>query len=332
MMKHLPITRRAALGSVGAGLLGAVAGPVFAQTGPYPNKPIRIIVPWAAGGGGDVVVRMFVPGLQQRLGQPVVVENKPGAIGTIGSLAAARSPADGYTILYGSADSHSIAPQVFKRVPYDAKKEFVAIAPIGFPPISLCVHASHPAKTFDQFLKMAREAREPLTYGSWGQGGSGHITMEALKQAAKVELVHVPYNGTAPLLQAQLSNQINCGVNTLPTVEPHIRSGTLRVLALVAPQRLSQFPDVPILKEMGIPIDIGGWIGFLAPAGVPADVLAKLHAAIDATAREPAIAEQMKSMTLVLDYQDQRSYQAFYLSEYDRWGQYIRNAKISLDQ
>ena len=331
-MTRKPITRRNALGTMSAGLLGATAGPLFAQTGPYPNKPIRIIVPWAAGGGGDVVVRMFAPGMQKRLGQPIVVENKPGAIGTIGSQAAARSPADGYTILYGSADSHSIAPQVFKQAPYDAKKEFVAIAPIGFPPISICVHASHPAKTFDQFLKMAREAREPPTYGSWGQGGSGHITMEALKQVAKIQLVHVPYNGTAPLLQGQLANQVDCAVNTLPTVEPHIRAGTLRLLALVAKERLSQFPDVPILKEMGIPIEIGGWIGFLAPAGVPADVLAKLHDAIDATAREPAMAAEMKKMTLVPDYQDQRSYQAFYLSEYDRWGQYIRNAKITLDQ
>ena len=331
-MKRNPITRRTALGSVGAALLGTVAGPTFAQTGPYPNRPIKIIVPWAAGGGGDVIVRMFAPGMQQRLGQPIVVENRPGAIGTIGSQAVARSPADGYTLLYGSADSHAIAPQVFKQMPYDAKKDFVAIAPIGFPLISICVHASHPAKTFDQFLKMAREAKEPLTYGSWGLGGSGHITVEALKQAAKIDLLHVPYNGTAPLLQGQLANQINCAVNTLPTVEPHIRAGTLRLLALVAKERPPQFPDVPILKEMGIPIEIGGWIGFLAPAGVPADVLAKLHAAIDATAREPAIAEQMKSMTLVPDYQDQRSYQAFYLSEYDRWGQYIRAAKITLDQ
>lgn len=331
-MKFNSITRRTALGTVGAGLLGAIAGPAIAQTGPYPNKPIKIIVPWAAGGGGDVLVRMFAPGLQQRLGQVIVVENRPGAIGTIGSLAAARSPADGYTILYGSADSHSIAPQVFKQIPYDSKKEFVAVAPIGFPPISLCVHASHPAKTFDQFLKMAREAKEPLTYGSWGPGGSGHITAEALKQAAKIDLLHVPYNGTAPLLQAQLANQVNCAINTLPVVEPHIRTGALRVLAIVAKERLAQFPDVPILKEMGIGIEIGGWIGFLAPAGVPPDILAKLHAAIDATAREPALAEQMKKMTMIPDYQDQRSYQAFYLSEFDRWGQYIRNAKISLDQ
>ena len=326
------ITRRAALGAIGAGMLGAAAGPILAQTGPYPNKPIKIIVPWAAGGGGDVLVRMAAPGLQQRLGQPIVVENKPGAIGTIGSLAAARSPADGYTLLYGSADSHSIAPQVLKQAPYDARKDFVAVAPIGFPPIALVVHASHPTKTFEQFLKMAREAKQPLTYGSWGPGGSGHITGEALKQAAKIDLLHIPYNGTAPLLQAELANQVDCAINTLPVVEPHIRSGMLRVLAIVAKQRLPEFPDVPILKEIGIGIEIGGWIGFLAPAGVPPDILAKLHDAIVATLREPAYVEQMKKMTMVPDYQDQRSYQAFYLSEFDRWGQYVRNAKITVDQ
>ena len=331
-MKRTTITRRAALGSLGGGMLATMAGPILAQTGPYPNKPIKIIVPWAAGGGGDVLVRMAAPGLQQRLGQPIVVENKPGAIGTIGSLAAARSPADGYTLLYGSADSHSIAPQVLKQAPYDAKKDFVAVAPIGFPPIALVVHASHPAKTFEQFLKMAREAKQPLTYGSWGPGGSGHITGEALKQAAKIDLLHIPYNGTAPLLQAELANQVDCAINTLPVVEPHIRSGVLRVLAIVAKQRLQEFPDVPILKEIGIAIEIGGWIGFLAPAGVPPDILAKLHDAIEATLREPAYVEQMKKMTMVPDYQDQRSYQAFYLSEFDRWGQYVRNAKITVDQ
>lgn len=323
--------RRSLVRALAAGAAANVFAPSFAQSGAYPNKPIKIIVPWAAGGGGDVAVRMYVPGLQQRLGQNIVVENRPGAIGTIGSQVAARSPADGYTLLYGSADSHSIAPQVFKPSPYDAKKDFVAVAPIGFPPIALVVHGSSPIKTFDQFLKVARESTDkPLTYGSWGQGGSGHITVEALKQLAKINLLHVPYNGTAPLLQASLANQIDCAVNTLPTVEPSIRAGTLRMLAVVAKQRLPQFPEVPVLKDIGIGIEIGGWIGYLAPTGVAPEVLAKLNAAFDATGRD--LGDQLRQMTLVPDYQDQRSYQAFYLSEYDRWGQYIRNAKISLDQ
>lgn len=326
------LTRRAILTSLGAGMLAAAGTPALSQQGPYPNRPIKIIVPWAAGGGGDVLIRLMAPSLSQRLGQPIVVDNRPGAIGTIGSLAAARSPADGYTLVYGAADSHSIAPHILKQVPYDAKKDFVAVAPIGFPPLALVVHASHPAKTFEQFLQMAKSAKEPLTYGSWGQGSSGHITMEAFKQATKVNLLHVPYNGTAPLAQAQLSSQIDCSINTLPVVEPHVRAGTLRLLAITARERLPQFKDIPIMKEMGISIDMGPWLGILAPAGIAEDILARLHGAIDATLREPAIVEQMKKMTMVVEYMDQRSYQNFYTAEFDRWGQYIRTAKVTVDQ
>lgn len=326
------VTRRAILNSLGAGMLAAAGTSAVSQQGPYPNRPIKIIVPWAAGGGGDVLIRLMAPSLSQRLGQPIVVDNRPGAIGTIGSLAAARSPADGYTLVYGAADSHSIAPHILKQVPYDSKKDFVAIAPIGFPPLALVVHASHPAKTFDQFLQMAKNAKEPLSFGSWGQGSSGHITMEAFKQATKVNLLHVPYNGTAPLAQAQLSGQIDSSINTLPVVEPHVRAGTLRLLAITAKERLPQFADIPIMKEMGIGIDMGPWLGILAPAGTAEDIVARLHGAIDATLREPAIVEQMKKMTMVVEYMDQRSYQNFYTGEFDRWGQYIRTAKVTVDQ
>ncbi|WP_353207457.1 tripartite tricarboxylate transporter substrate binding protein [Sphingorhabdus sp.] len=330
-MKRFKITRRTALSTLGVGMLSAVGVPGMAQQGPYPNRPIKIIVPWAAGGGGDVVVRLMVPSLSQRLGQPIIVDNRPGATGTIGSLAAARSPADGYTLVYGAADSHSIAPHLLKQAPYDSKKDFVAVAPIGFPPLGLVVSASHAAKNFEQFLQMAKRAKEPFTFGSWGQGSSGHITMEALKQVAKVDLLHVPYNGTAPLAQAQLAGQVDCSINTLPVVEQHIRAGTLRLLAITAKERLPQFVDIPVMKEMGISIDMGPWLGFLAPAGTPDNILLRLNAAIEATLREPAIVEQMKKMIMIIDYMDQRTYQTFYNAEFDRWGQYIRTAKVTLD-
>lgn len=161
--------RRTMLARMGLTLGSLAPMPIWAQTAGFPTGPIKIIMPWAAGGGGDVLVRAMTSAMSQRLGQPVIVDNRPGAIGTIGSLAAARSPADGLTLVYGTADSHSIAPHILKSSPYDSKKDFVAVAPIGFTPLTLIVHASHPAKTFEQYLQMARQAKEPLTYGSWGK-------------------------------------------------------------------------------------------------------------------------------------------------------------------
>jgi len=331
-LKIIPFSRRRVLGGLAASVLGSLAAPVLAQSGPFPNRPLKIIMPWAAGGGGDVLVRAMVPSLAARLGQPVVVENRPGAIGTIGSLAAARSPADGYTLVYGAADSHSIAPHIMKQPPYDSKKDFVAVAPIGFTPLALIVHASSPAKNFEQFLQMAREAKQPMTFGSWGQGSSGQITVEALKQVGKVDLLHVPYNGTAPLIQAQLANQINCAICPIPVAEQHARAGTIRMLVVAAKERLTDFKDIPTMREMGIAIDTGPWLGFLAPAGVPADVVAKWHQAIDATLSEPAVMETMKKMTMVIERMEPRAYQNFYNSEFDRWGAYIRTAKVTVDQ
>lgn len=331
-MKSTHLSRRQVLTGMAASGLTSLSLPGLAQSGPFPNRPIKIIMPWAAGGGGDVLVRAMVPSLSARLGQAVVVENRPGAIGTIGSTVAARSPADGYTLVYGAADSHSIAPHIMKQAPYDSKKDFVAVAPIGFTPLALVVHSSNPAKTFEQFLQQAREAKPALTFGSWGQGSSGQITVEALKQVTKIDLLHVPYVGTAPLIQAQLAQQIVCSICPIPVAEQHARAGNVRMLVVAAKERLADYKDVPTMREMGIAIDMGPWLGFLAPAGVPADALAKLHAAIEGTLAEPGVAETMKKMTMVIDRMDQRTYQNFYNSEYDRWGEYIRTAKVSLDQ
>ncbi|MDD0837097.1 tripartite tricarboxylate transporter substrate binding protein [Curvibacter sp. HBC61] len=330
-MTPIQFKRRTVLASLGASVLSSAVTPALAQSPAYPNRPIKIIVPWAAGGGGDVIVRLMGTSLQKRLGQAIVVDNRPGAVGTIGSLAAARSPADGYTLVYGGMESHTIAPQAMKKAPYDPRKDFVAIAPLGFFPAALVVSASHPAKTLNQFLLMAKDAKTPMSLGSWSTATSGHLMMEALKEAKGVDLLHVPYNGTAPLLQAQLSQQVDCSINVLSTVEPHIRNGALRVLAVSMPQRLPEFPDVPTLKELGLNVERGPWVGIFGPGGLPADVLARVHEAVDATLKEPAIVEQTKKMFFVVEHMEQRAYQNFYLSEIDRWGQYIKTAKIAIE-
>lgn len=325
------VTRRAVLAGLAASAAASGLRPALAQTAPYPSRPIKIIVPWTAGGGGDALVRAMTPSLARRLGQPLIVENRPGAIGTIGSVAAARSPADGYTIVYGTADSHSIAPHVLKTPPYDARKDFVAIAPIGFTPLAVVVHASHPATTLAQLLQMAKDAKEPLSYGSWGQGSSGQIVVEALKQKTKINLLHIPYNGTAPLIQAQLANQVNCSIAPVLVADPYVQAGSLRILAITARERLPGFADVPLLKELGIEIDMGPWLGFLAPAGTPADIVDRLNAAITATIAEAQVTEVMRKMAMVIDRMGPSAYQQFVNGEFERWGAYIRTAKISLD-
>lgn len=325
-------SRRQLLTGIAAGAASAFSLPGMAQSGPFPNRPIKVIVPWPAGGGGDIVVRMLAPGMSARLGQPVVVENRAGAVGSIGSAVAAKSPADGYTLVYGSADSHSIFPHLNKQVPYDAKKDFTAIAPIGFTPLALAVHASSPAKNMAQFVQMAKDAKEPLSYGSWGVGGSGQITMEAVKIGARIDLLHVPYQGTAPQMQALLANQVACALLPVPVVDQHVKAGTVRVLAIVAKERLPGYTDYPTVKELGIPVDMGPWFGYLAPAGLPADVIARLHAAIDGAMAEPANLEAMRKISVVTERMEQAAYQNFYNSEFDRWGSYIRTAKITLEQ
>lgn len=309
----------------------ATAARSRAQGGTYPSRPIRIIVPWAAGGGGDALVRAMGPVLAQRLGQPVIIDNRPGAIGTIGSLAAARSPADGYTLIYATADSHSIAPHILKPTPYDALQAFTAVSPLGFTPLTVMVHASHPARTLEDFLQRARQARQPLTYGSWGQGSSGQIVMEVLKQATRAELLHVPYNGTAPLMQAQLGRQIDCAIIPTLVAEQHVAAGAVRMLAITAPQRMPAHSQVPTLKEFGVDIDIGPWLGFLAPARTPADTVAKLHTAIDSALGETQVVESMRKMSMVMTPMTTAAYQQFYEREYARWGKYIRSAGIRLD-
>ncbi|MEG0225367.1 MAG: tripartite tricarboxylate transporter substrate binding protein [Comamonas sp.] len=328
MQSHL--TRRQALQLLAIPATGATALGSLAQGSAYPSKPIKIIVPWTAGGGGDALVRAMAPVLAQRLGQPVIIDNRPGAIGTIGSLAGARSPADGYTLIYGTADSHSIAPHILKPTPYDALKAFTAVAPLGFTPLTVMVHASHPAKTLAEFLQLARQAKEPLTYGSWGQGSSGQIIMEVLKQATGADLLHVPYNSTAPLMQAQLGKQIDCAIIPTLVAEQHVAAGTVRMLAITAPQRMPAYPQVPTLKEFGVAIDIGPWLGFLAPARTPADVVTRLHSAIESALGEHQVIESMRKMSMVMTPMAIAAYQQFYEREYARWGSYIRSANIAL--
>lgn len=323
----------AALGTLGAfGPLANVANAANAATEfPSGGKPIRVIVPWPASGGGDVLVRLITPVMSEKLGTPVIVENRAGATGTIGSGVVAKSPADGYTLVYGSADSHSIMPHLLKNIPYDARKDFAAVAPIGFLPYAIAVHPSVPAKNVQELVAWIKAAQVKPTYGSWGVGSSGQVVMESFKAATGTDLLHVPYQGTAPVLVALLANQVPVAILPMPLVEQHVKNNGLRIIAVTTPERLPSMPAVPTLKEQGVAVDVNVWIGFLAPAATPPDIVAKLAAAIDAAVATPAVRDRMIALHTLPDRQPPAAYQALLNREYDRWGKVISQAHITLD-
>ena len=322
------INRRRFTAAVTAGI---ALGSKSTLAADFPSKPIKIIVPWPAGGGGDVVVRVLAPAISERLNTPVLVDNRPGATGTIGTRLAAQSPADGYTLVYGSADSNSIMPNLMKSVGYDARKGFTAVAPIGFFPFVLAVHPSVAANNFKELVQIAKSSGEKMAFGSWGVGSSGQVFIESIKAAAGIDLLHVPYQGTGPLLTALIGGQVKGAMLPMQLAEQHAKSGAIRLLGVATPGRIPTYPALPTLREQGVQIDLTAWVGFLAPAQVPADVVGSLHRAIEEASASPAIAERLRQLHVVPQPISQRDYQTFVEAEYDRWGKVIQQAGITLE-
>ncbi|WP_326534070.1 Bug family tripartite tricarboxylate transporter substrate binding protein [Pseudorhodoferax sp.] len=328
MQHSIPMdwTRRRWLAAAGLGISGLAPR---ARAEGFPGKPVRVVVPWAAGGGGDVVVRMLGARLGERLGQQVVVENRGGATGTIGSALVAKSPADGYTLVYATSDSHSIFPNLLKQPPYDARTDFSAVAPIGYFQFGLAVHPSVPVQTAAELLALAR--RETVTYGTWGVGSSAHVAIESWRQAEKLDLRHVPYQGTAPLLVGLVGGQLQAAVLPMQIAEQHMRGGGLRMLGLASPERTPNLPQLPTLMEQGVALDLRSWVGFMGPARLPPEVLALLHREISAVIAEPAIQDKLRALYVQTDAQPQAQYQRFVDGEYARWAKLVRESRVVLD-
>jgi tripartite-type tricarboxylate transporter receptor subunit TctC len=313
--------------SILAAAAGTLAVPSL-RAAAFPDKTIKVIMPWPAGGGGDVVTRIILPFVSERLGQAFVVENRPGASGSIGSAVLARSAADGYTLGLASADSHSIAPHVLKGVPYNGVSDFTAIAPIGQFPFGLVVNPKLPIQNVPQFVAYAKAAAQPLSFGTWGVGSSGHVLGEVLKASAGIKLLHVPYQGAPPLVTALISNEVNCSLVPLPVVEQHVKSGSFRLLAVCTPRRISAFAGVPTLDEAGINLGLSTWIGIVGPAKMPADVVAKLRTAFSPALRDEKVVDQIKKLHVVPDFRSGEEFAQFLKDENDRWARAIAAAHI----
>ena len=260
---------------------------------PWPVKPIRIIVPFPAGGAVDPLVRGLSSGLTARLGQPVLVENRPGATGTIGMAACAKSPPDGYTLCFVTSDGLTVVPNLRADLPFDPVRDFAPVTLLGYPQSVLVASARAPFDSFAGMIAYAKQHPGKIDFGTFGEGGISHQLYEAIQQGTGVRITNVPYKGTGPAVQAALASEVDLALSTLPVVAPHFPTGKLKPLCVIGRERLPALPNVPTYREQGLPIDIATWFAIMAPMSVPKPILRRTHEAIAATMDEPEWREKL---------------------------------------
>lgn len=265
-----------------------------AQPAPaYPNKPIKIIVPFAPGGTTDILARILAQRMTVAWGQPAVVENRPGVGGTIGASMVARAPADGYTLLLGTVH-HTIAQAVYKSLPYNFGRDFAPVSVMAMVPNVVVVNPSVPAKTIEEFVALAKSQPGKLNYGTAGTGTAHHLIGEMFKLRAGVDLVHVAYKGSGPAVTDLMGGQVQVMFDTVTSALPQIKANKTRALAVTTAKRSSAMPDIPTLAETVLPgFDIGTWFGIVAPAGTPAPIIEKIHGEIDRMVNAPDVRRQL---------------------------------------
>ena len=260
----------------------------------YPDKPVKIIVPYPPAGTTDILARLIGQRLAERMKQPFTIENRPGAGGAIGSVAVAKSPADGYTLVMATVNSHGINSALIKDLPYDAVRDFAPITIVGNTPNVLAVNLSVPAKNLAELLALARAKPGGLNFGSTSQGGSPHMSGELLKSMAKVDITHIPYKGAGPMLIDLIGGQVQMGFDNLPSTIGHIRSGKVRAIAVTTPKRSPVAPEIPTMAESGLPgYEVSAWFGLLAPAGTPKAVIDALYGNVAAILKQPEVVKQL---------------------------------------
>jgi tripartite-type tricarboxylate transporter receptor subunit TctC len=268
-----------------------------AQAQDYPSRPIRMLVGFAPGGGTDVVARILAPRLTAAWNQQVVIDNRPGATGTIAAALVARAPADGYTLLMGHASTNTIAPALYPKLPYDPWKDFAPVSLAGSVPHLVSVHPSVPAHTVKELIALAKASPRQLTHPSSGHGSMSHIAGALFMHATGTEFVHVPYKGAGLSVQDLVAGHSKVSFDTTAAVMPHVKSGRLRALGAAAPKRLVSLPDVPTVSEAGVPgFEISSWYGVFAPAGTPATLVRVIHAEVNRAQDVPEVKAQMDQL------------------------------------
>jgi tripartite-type tricarboxylate transporter receptor subunit TctC len=314
---------------VTAALLCAATAPTLAQT--WPQKTIRFIVPFPAGGGTDVVARLVAKNLQDKLGQTVIVENRGGANGAIGLMAVKQTVADGYTFAFTSDTPMTVNPWLYKDLSYQPLKDFVPVTSAVRLPGMLAAHPSFPANTIADLIKLAKEKPGSINYASAGVGNFSHLAMELFSSAAGVKLQHVPYKGTAPAAQALLAGEVQVGFNNVQTLLQFVQEGKLKVLGVAEPKRIPQFPSYPAVAETVPGFEMAPWVGIVAPAGTPQAVIDKLNDTMLVVMNDPAIAKQFTDQQLTVMALPKEKFGDLIKADTEKWRKVVSEANIKLD-
>jgi tripartite-type tricarboxylate transporter receptor subunit TctC len=303
---------------------------VPAQT--YPTKPVRMIIGFPAGGPIDIVARLMSPKLGEALGQQVIVDNRGGANGLIGGEAVAKSAPDGYTLMLISTGTATISPHIYPKMPYDAQRDLVCVTLVTQTGELLVVHPSLPVKSMKELIALAKARPGQLSIASTGSGGLPHLALELLKVEAKINMLHVPFNGAAPAVSNAVGGQVQGVIADLPVLQPHIQSGRLRALALAAPKRSPLFPDVPTMIEQGLPkVEAVNWYGIQVPAKTPPEIIAKLNEAFAKTLHDPDMRQKLIGRGAEPIPSTPAEFAAFVKAEYDKWGPIARASGAKVD-
>ena len=310
----------------------SVVTTAFAATAAdFPLKPIRLIVPFAAGGGNDAVARTIAQRLSVGLGQQVVVDNRAGAGGIVGAELAARSPPDGYTLFLGGVGSHAINPSVHRDLPYDPVKDFAPISLVACAPLILVVHPSVAANSVEEFIALAKASPSALNYASNGNGSSSHLAAVMFESLTGIDFVHIPYKGLSPALTDLLGGQVQLMFSSVVAILPHVQSGKLRALAVSGSKRLALMPDLPTVAEAGVPeYQTSSWYGILAPAGTPKEIVSRLNAEIVKVLSEPDVRKALTNEGADPVGDSPEEFAAYIQAEKDRLGKLIRSSRIPM--
>ena len=319
------------LKSVAASLVLAAAATLAAHAQQYPNRPIRVIVPFAPGGPTDIISRIVAAKLTEALGQQVVIDNRAGAGGNIGMALAARAPADGYTFLMVSS-SLMVNQSLYSKPGFDAVKDFIPITCVAASPNIITAHPSQPFKNAKELVAVVKANPGKYNYASPGAGTTPHLSGELLRLSLGIDIAHIPYTGAGPVMQAVLGNQVTTGITAVPPVAPQIKAGSIRGIAVTAPKRAANIPDVPTASEFGVTgIDSDTKQGFLAPMGTPKPIIDRLHREVIKVMQLPDVKERMVTLGFDIVADSQAEFAKTVNEEIAKWGKAIRAANIRVE-